>query len=293
MSEPTVEEPMVRSLEDIPEAEWMIDAPTQDDLPCDDGIPMETYRHKLQMDILVDAYSNWLIMNQLDGFVGGNMFVYFSPSQVRNQDYRGPDVFVAMDVPPGERKSWVVWQEGKAPDVVIELLSDSTARRDKTEKKQIYQDRLRVPEYFWYDPFDPTDLAGFSLERGVYTPLSVDGQQRLISDRLGLALVRWQGMFKHVEAVWLRWATLEGELLPTDGELAAAASQRAEAEYQRAEEEYQRAEEEHQRAEEERQRAEEERQRAEEEYQRAEEERQRADRLAERLRQMGIDPNQV
>ncbi|WP_263975213.1 Uma2 family endonuclease [Leptolyngbya sp. 7M] len=233
-----------------PEAEWQIYAPTQDDLPCDDDIPMETLRHKLQMDILVDAYINWLIANQIQGFIGGNMFVYFSPDQVRNQNYRGPDVFVVKDVPSGERRSWLVWQEGKAPDVVIELLSASTARRDKTEKKQIYQDQLRVTEYFWYDPFNPDDFAGFSLQRGFYQPLNFDAQQRLVSEQLGLALVRWQGVFKQVEAVWLRWATLDGELLPTDGEL------------------------------------------AEQERQRAEEERQRADRLAAKLRELGIDPDQ-
>lgn len=261
MSDPTLE----AKLEEVSEAEWQIDAPTQDDLPCDDDVPMETYRHKLQMDILVDALDNWIHTNQLNGFVGGNMFVYFSPNQVRNQDYRGPDVFVAMDVPVGERRSWVSWQEGKAPDIVIELLSDSTATKDKTEKKLIYQNQMRVLEYFWYDPFNPDDFAGFVLNRGTYTPLSFDIQQRLISEKLGLALVRWQGVFKHTEAIWLRWATLTGELLPTDGELVAA----------------------------ERQRAEEERQRAEEERQRAEEERQRAERLAIRLRELGVDPDQM
>lgn len=247
-------------------------APTQDDLPCDDGIPMETYRHKLQMDLLVDPLDRWLALEQGNGFVGGNMFVYFSPLQVRNQDYRGPDVFVVLDVPAGERKSWVVWQEGKGPDVVIELLSDSTRNRDKTEKKQVYQRQLRVPEYFWYDPFNPEDFAGFSLQRGIYEPLTLDDMGRLVSQQLGLALVHWQGMFKSVDAVWLRWATLEGTLLPTDQELVVAEQQRTE---------------------EERQRSKEERQRAEEEYQRAEEERQRADRLAERLRELGIDPDRV
>lgn len=234
-----------------PEAEWRIDAPTQDDLPYDDGIPMETFRHKLQIDILMDAYGNWLISNQQQGFIGGNMFVYFSPDQVRNQDYRGPDVFVVKDVPWGERRSWVVWQEGKAPDVVIELLSPTTANRHKTEKKLIYQNQLRVTEYFWYDPFNPEDFAGFSLQRGVYQPLSFDVQQRLLSEQLGLALVRWQGVYKRVEAVWLRWATLEGELLPTDREL------------------------------------------VEQERQQLETERQRADRLAAKLRELGIDPDQA
>jgi Uma2 family endonuclease len=280
MSDPALE----TKLEDIPE--WQIYAPTQDDLPCDDDIPMETYRHKLQMDMLVDPLDLWFHSNQVSSFVGGNMFVYFSPNQVRNQDYRGPDVFVATDVPVGERRSWVSWQEGKAPDVVIELLSDSTANKDKTEKKLIYQNQMRVLEYFWYDPFNSEDFAGFSLQRGSYTPLSFDAQQRLVSEKLGLALVRWQGEFKSIEAVWLRWATLEGELLPTDGELVSEQRQRAEEEHQRAEEERQRAEEEHQRAEEEHQRAEEERQRA-------EEERQRADRLAAHLRSLGVDPDQL
>lgn len=229
--------------------------PTQDDLMGDDGIPMETYRHKLQMDLLVDPLNTWLVLDQNVGFVGGNMFVYFSPAQVRNQDYRGPDVFVVLDVPVRERKSWVIWEEGKAPDVVIELLSESTAARDKTEKKLIYQNQLRVPEYFWFDPFEPDDLAGFALHQGLYQPIPPDNQGRLISQRLGLALVRWQGVFKEVEALWLRWATLDGVLLPTDRE--------------------------------ERNQA---REQAEREQQRAERERQRAEQLATRLRELGVDP---
>ena len=70
------------------------------------------------------------------------MFVYFSTAQLKNQDFKGPDFFAVLGVPKGERKSWVTWEEGKAPDVVIELLSESTAQIDKTEKKQIYQDKL-------------------------------------------------------------------------------------------------------------------------------------------------------
>ena len=66
------------------------------------------------------------------------MFVYYSLAQVRNRDFKGPDFFAVLGVPKGERKSWVVWEEGKAPDVVIELLSESTAQQDKTNKKQIY-----------------------------------------------------------------------------------------------------------------------------------------------------------
>jgi hypothetical protein len=170
--------------------------------------------------------------------------------------------------------------------VVIELLSDSTRERDKTEKKRVYQQQLRVPEYFWYDPFNPDDFAGFSLQRGLYEPLPLNEQNGFVSQSLGLSLVRWQGEYAGVEATWLRWADLDGTVLPTVQEIALA-------EHQRAEEERQRAEEERQRAEAESLRAEQERQRAEAESLRAEQERQRADRLASRLRELGIDPEQL
>ncbi|AFZ31167.1 protein of unknown function DUF820 [Gloeocapsa sp. PCC 7428] len=209
-------------------------SPAQDILPSDDGIPMETQRHKMQMDLLVDSLYPWVTQREGGGYVGGSMFVYFSPNQVRNQDYRGPDVFVVLDVPVRERKSWVVWEEGKGPDMVIELLSESTAEQDKTTKKLICQNQLRVPEYVWYDPFDPEEFAGFGLQKGIYTPLSLDEQGRFISQHLGLALVRWQGQFKGVEAVWLRWSTIDGVLLPTDEEMVRTAQAQAQQEAQRA-----------------------------------------------------------
>jgi Uma2 family endonuclease len=225
--------------------------PTQAELPYDDGIPMESARHKVQMDLLIDALIPWLEQRE-DGYVGGNMFVYYSLAQVRNKDFKGPDFFAVLGVPKGERKSWVVWEEGKAPDVVIELLSESTAATDKDEKKLIYQNQMRVPEYFWYDPFNPDDWAGFSIQQGSYQPITPNPQNQLVSQSLGLALQRWQGHYKGIDATWLRWATLEGELLPTPQE---KERQRAEREQQRAEQERQRAEQERQRAEQERQRA--------------------------------------
>jgi Uma2 family endonuclease len=219
--------------------------PTQDQLPYDDGEPMESQRHILQMELLIDALLPWLDARD-DGFVGGNMFVYYSLDQVKNQDFRGPDFFAALGVPKKERKSWVCWEEGKTPDVVIELLSESTAKVDKTEKKQIYQNQLHVPEYFWYDPFNSEDWAGFQLQGGAYHPISPDSEERLISQVLQLALIRWHGLYKGIETTWLRWAQLDGTLLLTAEE---QERQRAGQEYQRAEQERQRAEQERQRAE--------------------------------------------
>jgi hypothetical protein len=106
-------------------------------------------------------------------------------------------------------------QEGKGPDVIVELLSESTAKTDKTTS--IYQNQMRVPEYFWYDPFNPEDWKGFKLINGVYKPLElVEGGY--ISEQINLKLVLWEGSFKGLNIVWLRWATLEEELLPTQEE---------------------------------------------------------------------------
>jgi Uma2 family endonuclease len=255
--------------------------PTQDQLPADDGIPMETERHKLQMNLLVDTLQNWL--GDRSVYVGGNMFVYFSPHQVKTHDFRGPDVFVALDVPPGERKSWVVWEEGKAPDIVIELLSESTSAADKHQKKQIYQNQLRVPEYFWFDPFNADDLAGFSLEKGVYQPLSPDSQARLISPSLEIALVRWTGDYQGVNATWLRWSTLEGEVLSTANELKVQAQQETKQAQQQAEQAQQQAAQAQQQAEQAQQQAE-------QAQQQAAQERDRSERLAAQLRSIGIEP---
>jgi Uma2 family endonuclease len=248
-----------------------LDLPGQDQLPCDDGEPMETQRHKMQMDLLIETLDPWLADRE-DGYVGGNMFIYFSTAQLKNQDFKGPDFFAVTGVSKQERKSWVVWEEEKAPDVVIELLSDSTAQVDKTLKKDIYQTKMRVTEYYWYDPFNPQDFAGFTLNHGVYEPIEPTEQGWLGSQCLGLALVPWRGTYRGVEAVWIRWAKWTGEVLLTGREmglLAQAQAEQAQAQVQQAQVQ------------------------AEQAQAQAQQERLRAERLAEKLRELGVDPDNV
>jgi len=112
--------------------------------------------------------------------------------------------------------------------LIIELLFESTAAAEKKEKKLIYQNQMRVPEYFWYDQFNPDNWAGFSIQQRVYQPLAVSDRNQLVSESLGLALQRWQGNYKGIEATWLRWATLDGELLLTPEELERQRADKAE-----------------------------------------------------------------
>jgi Uma2 family endonuclease len=207
--------------------------PTQDELPYSDGVPMESERHYKQVWLLIETLKlHW--KDRSEGYVGGNMFVYFSLEQVKNQDFRGPDFFAVLETPKRERKSWVVWEEGgRGPDVVIELLSESTAALDRGEKKQIYQNQLKVPEYFWYDPFSG-ELEGFRMSVGGYRPIPPDEVGRLHSEKLGLWLTRAEGTFQDCEAPWLRWMTEDGVLLPTSEEQAQTAQQQAQAAQQQA-----------------------------------------------------------
>ncbi len=230
---------------------------TEDDLPCDDDQVMETQRHKYQMDLLQETLLPWLEKRQ-DGYAGANMFVYYSLEQVKNRDFSGPDFFAVLNVSNRERKSWVSWQEGKVPDVIVELLSETTANFDKTEKKKIYQDKMKAPEYFWYDPFDTNDFKGFRLENGVYQPLQFDSQNRYISQQLQLALVLWYGVYRGVETFWLRWETLVGELLLTEREFRDKAQAKAD-----------------------------------EAQAKADEAQAKAQKLAEKLREMGINPDEI
>jgi hypothetical protein len=64
--------------------------PTEDDLPCDDGEPMETRRHWDQMILLIDSLRlHW--KERTDYYVSGNMFLYYDPENKRHS--RGPDFF--------------------------------------------------------------------------------------------------------------------------------------------------------------------------------------------------------
>ena len=87
---------------------------------------------------------------------------------------------------------YLIWEEGKAPDLVIELTSKSTKREDQSKKRDLYRDVLRVPEYFLFDPTEDylkPPLQGFRLVGDEYIRIEpVDG--RLPSEILGLHLER-------------------------------------------------------------------------------------------------------
>ena len=149
----------------------------EDDLtieyPDSDGEPMAENDH--QLTAMLDAISSlreWFIDRE-DVYAGGDMLIYYEMND--NETRVAPDVFVVFGTGKHKRNSWIVWREGKAPDIVMELASGSTWRRDMREKRDIYAE-MGVVEYWRFDPtsnyfFPP--LVGERLGDGEYSTIEL------------------------------------------------------------------------------------------------------------------------
>jgi Uma2 family endonuclease len=177
------------------------------------------------------GHTNWYKRPDWFGVVGGSRF------------YQGQDL----------RLSYVVWQEGVNPLVVVELLSPGTEQEDlgKTlrevnkppTKWQVYEQVLQIPYYFVFNRYTD-EFQAFKLVADRYQPLSIEGQGVWVEEtQLGLGL--WRGLCKGNDRLWLRWFDSDGSWVLTPEE---QETQRAEQEAQRAKQEAQRAEREKQRA---------------------------------------------
>jgi Uma2 family endonuclease len=168
-------------------------------------------------------------------YVSGNLLMYYIPENKRR--HVSPDVFVVKGVKKKLRENYLVWEEGKSPDAIIEITSSSTRKEDQTTKFKLYRDVLKVREYFLFDPrgdyLKPT-LQGFRLSKGDYLPINPVAN-RLPSNVLSLHLER--------SGTDLRFFDPEtGEWLPTLQEQAQrerAARLRAEAAVERLEKGFQ------------------------------------------------------
>ena len=198
-----------------------------------DEPPLESDLHLRQIILLLTCL-DWLWQDRHDYFASGNLTIYYSERRQKTEDFRGPDFFVVLDTEKRSRKSWVVWEEDyKYPNLILEILSDSTAHIDRNVKKNIYQNTFQTPEYFWFDP-ETLEFQGFNLIEGEYQPLEPNESGWLWSQQLGLYL----GTFESK----LRFFKPDGELVPTPQEAAIQAEARAESERQQVEYERQQKE---------------------------------------------------
>lgn len=178
-----------------------------------DGEPLETDWHRRAIDLLLEIL--WFFWRDRQDFhAAGNMFLYYDLEQSQKRNYRGPDFFVVKGTTRKPRGCWTVWKEGGLyPHFILELLSPTTAKVDRTTKRQIYEQVFRTPEYFMYDP-ESRALEG--LRRGTagrYEPVPPNEKGWVWSEELNLFLGVWDGPFQGISQPYLRFFHADGQLV--------------------------------------------------------------------------------
>ncbi|MBI3273067.1 MAG: Uma2 family endonuclease [Planctomycetes bacterium] len=197
--------------------------------PESDGKLMaDTDEHRYVMTYLIEALRLWFaVAVAADVYVSGNLMMYYVAGDTNIRV--SPDIFVVKGVAKRFRRVYKVWEEGKAPAVVIEVSSRGTKSEDLTSKFELYRDVLKVKEYYVYDPlreYLPTRLRAWERKGGRYVERRVVGG-RIGSRELGLELVDRDGR--------LRLVGPNGEELPDLQESEEARRKEAEGRRQEAE----------------------------------------------------------
>ena len=231
-----------------------VTVPDANQLVTEDDTPVDNFASAKQQRFLISSlYSSWSVAPFL---AEANVGIYHTA----NQPAVVPDVFISLDVqvPPDwwdkPNRCYLVWNFGKPPELVLEIVSNRVGN-ELADKLRIYA-QMRVAYYVVYDPAQK--LGEQPLHVYELQGLHYAEQTELWLEQINLGLTLWQGTFEGRQETWLRWCDAEGKLLLTGDE-----------------------------------KAEQERQRAEQERQRAEQERQRAERLEALLKAQGLDPDQV
>ncbi len=266
---------------------------------------MESSLHYSQLALLMSCLE-FFWENRDDFFIAANLTIYYSPQQIKTRDFRGPDFFFIKGAERRDRLSWVIWEEsGQFPNVIIELLSESTASVDRTTKKKLYAHRFKTPEYFWFGP-NTLEFVGFRLVNGDYEPILPNAQGHLWSEEMEL--------FLGIHDRKLRYFDPQGKMVPTPREDAEQA--RSLAEHAKLQTEQAKLQTEHAKLQAEQAKLQAEQAKLQTEHARlqteharlqtdiavalgneaqvrADEERSRAEKLADHLRSLGIDPNSL
>jgi Uma2 family endonuclease len=181
----------------------------------------ETEIHRELLVALIDTLKQWYASDKTV-CVSGNLLVFYEEGDKRK--HVSPDVFVVPGVGDHERDNYLMWEEGRGLDLVIELTSKTTRKEDTNTKRKLYRSKLGVQEYFLFDPREEyltPSFQGFHRVGNRFQPIkAVDG--RLPSQVLGLHLAR--------DGRRLRFYNpLTGLWLPTTAEVERARAEAAEA----------------------------------------------------------------
>ena len=161
--------------------------------PCEDDEPMSaTNFHGKQIVTLSDQFDRYFGINALV-YIGIDSFIYYSEGDIGK--CVAPDIYIVFGVEKYPlRRSFYTWEEGAAPAAVFEFLSDSTARKDRHEKVELYMNDIGVQEYFIHQPEmeKPAEFRGWCRRSsGNFIEIIPDSDGGLFSAALNLQF-RWE-----------------------------------------------------------------------------------------------------
>lgn len=205
----------------------------------EDDAPVDNWKSEKQQRLLANGlYGNWERYQPLVAGVDIGVFdTPYTPPIV-------PDVLVSFDTKIADdwyekrNRTYFIWEFGKPPDIVIEIVSNKEG--GELSRKLTKYARIRVASYVVYDPqqlIQDSPVVVYELIRGAYRQ-----RDDLELHWFGLGLTLWEGEFEGKTTTWLRWVDAEGNLLLTGDEQAKQANARAEQEAERANQEAARAE---------------------------------------------------
>ena len=230
-------------------------------LVTEDDTPVDNFASEKQQRLLA-SYLYSSLQNQTF-IAAANVGIY----HIYKQPPIVPDVFLSFDVQVPENwwekrnRCYFVWEFGKPPEVVIEIVSNKIG--DELGDKLKTYERMRVSYYIVYDP---TQLLGDKQLR-IYELVGRRFRETSETwlEQVELGLTLWSGEFEGRQDTWLRWCYQDGNILPTGDERAQIAEQQAQTAQQQAENE----------------------------KQQKEQALSRAEILAQKLREMGVNPDDL
>lgn len=203
--------------------------PDHTQLPESDGAIVQNFQEHPQSILLTDAIRPVLDKLHPDGqyCIGQDSGIYWQFTDPPLRGCVAPDWFYVPGVPPtldGQlRRSYVMWQELRAPLVVLEIVSgDGTEERDRTPdegKYWIYEHRIR-PGYYGIYEVDPGRIEMHRLTGGHFEIMSPNERGHFPIVEMGAELGIWQGSYLGANLPWMRWYDANGVLLPTGHERA-------------------------------------------------------------------------
>ncbi len=225
--------------EDSATEDYFVESPDISHIETEDDTPVDNIFSEKQQRLLGESLNgSWNPGRPFVAFANVGIFYGINIPPVVPDMFLSLDAKVAEDVWKKENRSYFVWEFGKPPEVVVEVVSNKKGG-EADAKMEIYA-RIGVWYYVIFDPLrfvQKDELRIYELSVGQYIPK----MDRWLS-KAGLGVTVWDGLYEGTQARWLRWCDKDGNLVPTGSESARLERENAERERENAERERKRAE---------------------------------------------------